>query len=110
MKNKIRHIYDLNQLLKNEKIHAFFESNKFEELLLKIANEDVLSFKNNNEWLKHPPSKAMIFKNTDAVWAKLKSTYFSSFKELVYGDLSNEQDILKTISFIQEKIKLLTGK
>jgi Nucleotidyl transferase AbiEii toxin, Type IV TA system len=58
---KIRHVYDLHQLLLDKEIEAFFESDAFDEMLLKVANDDVASFKNNNSWLQYPPQSAIIF-------------------------------------------------
>jgi hypothetical protein len=59
---KIRHTYDLYQLLKNKELAAFFNSSLFDEMLLKVANDDVSSFKNNNLWLVHHPKEALIFR------------------------------------------------
>lgn len=56
LKKKIRHTYDLHQLLKQKEFLDFFHSTDFEEMLLKVANDDIASFKNNNKWLIHHPS------------------------------------------------------
>jgi hypothetical protein len=52
LNNKIRHIYDIHMLLKDTLIKEFFYSDEFDEMLQKVGNDDVFSFKNNNEWLK----------------------------------------------------------
>ena len=49
LKKKIRHTYDLHQLLKQEEFLTFFHSKAFDEMLLKVANDDIFSFKNNNK-------------------------------------------------------------
>ncbi|MFM7089204.1 MAG: nucleotidyl transferase AbiEii/AbiGii toxin family protein [Bacteroidota bacterium] len=49
LKKKIRHAYDLHKLLKHDELLEFFHAFAFEELLLKVANDDVKSFKNNNK-------------------------------------------------------------
>ncbi len=108
LKNKIRHIYDLHFMLKNNGIQRFFESDEFEKLLVKVAKDDYLSFKSGNEWLRKHPARAMIFKEHDKIWHKLKPTYFSGFAKLVYGKLPDENEILislKTIKTRLEKIK-----
>jgi len=46
---KIWHDYDIHQLLKDEKVQAFFILDDFITMLLKVASDDVQSFKNNNE-------------------------------------------------------------
>jgi len=45
LKNKIRHVYDLNQLLCDQELMNFFKSKEFEIMLLKVAQDDVISFK-----------------------------------------------------------------
>jgi hypothetical protein len=45
LKKKLRHTYDLHQLLQQHEFLAFFHSRDFDEMLLKVANDDVTSFK-----------------------------------------------------------------
>ena len=110
LNNKIRHIYDLNQMLKNKEVKDFFDTNGFDELLVKVANDDMLSFKSGNEWLQNHPTQAMIFKESNDVWNKLKTTYFSSFSKLVYGELPNDNEILETLKTIKERIENINWK
>lgn len=95
LKKKIRHTYDLHQLLQQDEFGLFFLSPAFEDMLLKVAKDDVTSFRNNNEWLKYHPSKALVFKDIDTVWMELKPVYNGSFKNLVYGDLPDEKNYFK---------------
>lgn len=83
LKKKIRHLYDIHQLLLKKEFLDFFYSPQFEEMLLKVANDDVASYKNNNDWLKYHPSKAIIFDKSDKLWEKLKNTYENDFKYMV---------------------------
>jgi hypothetical protein len=53
IKKKIRHTYNLHQLLKLAVFSEFFQSTSFDEMLLKVANDDLVSFRNNNKWLIH---------------------------------------------------------
>jgi hypothetical protein len=61
LKKKIRHTYDLHQLLKHDEFLKFFQSTAFDKMLLKVANDDVTSFRNNNKWLIYHPNEALIF-------------------------------------------------
>lgn len=108
LKNKIRHTYDLHQLLKQDEFLKFFQTTDFDEMLLKVANDDVASFKNNNQWLVHHPSEALLFKDLERVWDKLKSTYSGDFKNLVFGELPKEEAILETLKMIQERLKIIS--
>ena len=108
LKKKIRHTYDLHQLLKQEEFVSFFHSKNFDDMLLKVANDDVASFRNNNKWLNHHPNKALIFKKLEAVWSELKSIYSGDFKNLVYGELPKEEAVLETLKMIQERLKSIS--
>lgn len=107
LNNKIRHIYDIHFLLKDKSINEFFNSNEFEKMMLKVGNDDVFSFKSNNKWLKLPPKSALIFDKPEFTWNKLKNTYKGTFKELVYGELPDENKILETIKAVSNRLKLI---
>lgn len=104
LQKKIRHTYDLHQLLQQEEYFTFFKSLDFDEMLLKVANDDVVSFKNNNGWLENHPSKAIIFGNLEIMWNDLRSTYNGAFKNLVYGVLPNDADVLFTLKTVKERL------
>jgi len=107
LKKKIRHTYDLHQLLKQEEFLEFFNSKNFDNMLLKVANDDVASFRNNNKWLNHHPNEALIFKDLENVWSELKTIYNGEFKNLVYGEFPEEMTILETLKMIRERMKTI---
>lgn len=105
LKNKIRHTYDIHQLLKIPEIHTFFESDEFDRMLLKVGSDDVDSFRNNNDWLPNHPSEALIFKNTREVWRQLEETYKGSFADLVYGNnLPRPEEIVASLERVSQRI------
>lgn len=108
LKKKIRHTYDLHQLLKQDEFLKYFQSTAFDEMLLKVANDDVASFRNNNKWLNYHPVEALIFKDLENVWNELKTIYNGDFKNLVYGALPQEEAILETLKMIQERLKAIS--
>jgi len=108
LKKKIRHTYDLHQLLQQETFIDFFHSTAFDKMLLKVANDDVASFKNNNKWLIHHPIESLIFKDLENVWSELKTIYIGDFKNLVYGELPKENAVLETLKTIQERLKTIS--
>jgi Nucleotidyl transferase AbiEii toxin, Type IV TA system len=104
LKRKIRHIYDLHQLLQQNEFLSFFNSTEFNKMLLKVANDDVLSFKNNNQWLKFHPKEAIMFSQLESIWTEMKPTYNGSFKNLVYGNLPKEEIVFSTLTKIKERL------
>ena len=104
LKKKIRHTYDLHQLLQQEEYATFFDSSSFDEMLLKVGQADVISFKNNNQWLAFHPKDALIFSDTNNVWHELKGVYNGEFKNLVYGTLPNDTQVLETLKRISTRL------
>jgi len=107
LSNKIRHTYDIHMMLKDAELNSFFNSSEFESMLLKVANDDVLSFKNNNKWLSNHPITAMLFSDTESTWNQIKDTYNTSFKELVFGEFPAEDEIMNTLVAVANKLKTI---
>lgn len=108
LKKKIRHTYDLHKLLQQANILEFFNSPAFEVMMRKVANDDAVSFRNNNQWLVQHPSEALIFKDLESVWGELKPVYNSDFARLVYGVLPREVEILQSLDLIRGRLKPIT--
>lgn len=108
LRNKIRHCYDLHQLLKMEEFSNFLDSDEFDSLLLRVGHDDVQSYKNNNAWLANHPKDALIFKDPDKVWAELKGVYGGAFKALVYGELPDETHVLETLKRIKSRLEAVS--
>ncbi len=108
LKNKIRHTYDLHQLLQQKEFFNFLNSSDFGAMLLKVANDDVKSFRNNNEWLVHHPNKSLMFKDLSNVWSQLEATYNGSFRDLVYGDFPSSDVVLYTLESIRERMSAVS--
>lgn len=108
LRNKIRHIYDLHQLLKNPEFLEFFESNAFDQMLIEVGNHDINSFRNNNDWLNFHPKEALLFKEVEKVWKQLQPTYYGNFKLLVYGSFPEEGQMLDTLKKIQKRLQQIS--
>src|SRR5690554_6794551 len=105
LRNKIRHTYDIHLMLKDGKLNTFFQSDEFETMLLRVANDDITNFKNNNEWLTNHPMTTIIFSETADTWNKIKDVYTISFSELVFGEVPPETDILQTLTIVADRLK-----
>ena len=104
LNNKIRHVYDIDKLLDDKEVNTFFNSPEFDKLLLIVANDDVISFKNNNSWLDNHPATAMIYADIENTWSQMRNTYNTTFKELVYGKLPTEEKMTRTLKTVYDRI------
>jgi hypothetical protein len=92
----------------DETLLAFFQSNEFEAMLLKVAQDDVASYINNNQWLVHHPNESIVFADLENTWSQMKDSYTNNFKHLVYGTLPDENLILETLKIIRERLAPIT--
>jgi predicted nucleotidyltransferase component of viral defense system len=104
LNNKIRHVYDIAKLLEDKEVNTFFNSPEFDKLLLIVANDDIISFKNNNSWLENHPATAMIYADIENTWSQMRNTYNTTFKELVYGELPTEEKMTRTLNTVYDRI------
>ena len=105
LRNKVRHVYDIHKLLENETIHTFFNSPAFDEMLLKVANDDVIALKTGITWLSNHPATAILFSDTVNTWNQIQETYNSEFRAFVYGKLPSNNDILETLQKVSNRLK-----
>jgi hypothetical protein len=82
-------------------------STDFDEMLLKVANDDLASYKNNNKWLINHPNEALIFNDLENLWSELKTIYNGEFNNLVYGELPKDEAVLETLKMIQGRLKTI---
>lgn len=105
LSKKIRHVYDLHMMLKDEEIASFFDNKPFDDMLILVGNDDVHGFRNNNRWLSHHPAEALIYQSPAETWDKIRGTYLGSFKDMVTGTLPAEQDLIKTLNRFTQRLK-----
>ncbi|TKT93333.1 nucleotidyl transferase AbiEii/AbiGii toxin family protein [Dyadobacter frigoris] len=110
LRNKIRHVYDLHQLLRQADISEFFDSAGFDQMLHKVALDDEVSFRNNKAWLYFHPSQALLFRQPDQMWTELEGIYNGSFKTLVFGELPDAADVKQTLERIAQRLALIDWK
>ena len=105
LKKKIRHTYDIHQLLQVEEVKEFLHSPEFDKMLVLVAQDDIESLKSNNEWLAHHPKEALLFKDTEKIWSELESTYSNDFRNMVHGTLPQGTEVLASLKIVAERIK-----
>ena len=104
LSRKVRHIYDLHQLLLLSQIQEFLASPAFDTMLQQVGKDDDKSIPNNKEWINQHPSNAIIFKEYTTVWDTVRKIYITTFKELVTGKLPSDEAILAMLRFLADRI------
>ncbi|WP_374950158.1 nucleotidyl transferase AbiEii/AbiGii toxin family protein [Mucilaginibacter sp.] len=103
--NKIRHIYDIHMLLKDPLVAIFFDSDEFDKMLNTVGKDDILTYKNNNDWLSSPPQKAIVYAEPEKTWDAIRQPYRTTFKDLVTGVLPEEEEMIITLKQVSERLK-----
>ncbi|WP_439488790.1 nucleotidyl transferase AbiEii/AbiGii toxin family protein [Algoriphagus sp.] len=104
LKMKIRHLYDLHRILREENIKAFILSSDFEVMINRVGQDDVIGYRSNNSWLYLHPKEALIFADLDGVWKELEPTYSRDFSGLVYGGFPLPQDVLSSMKILADRL------
>lgn len=102
--NKIRHIYDIHALLNDPKTEEFFKGDDFEVMINAVGKDDVMSYRSGTDWLTEHPKTALIYSDPDKTWEQLRGTYNSTFKDLVFGTLPEEADLIMTLKRIHQRL------
>lgn len=84
---KIRHAYDLHQLLQQPALQAFLASPAFETLLAEVRADDARNQEFQGDWATQPLAQARLFADPGQTWQQLVPTYQGAFRQLVYGVL-----------------------
>ncbi|MCF0061329.1 nucleotidyl transferase AbiEii/AbiGii toxin family protein [Dyadobacter sp. LJ419] len=104
LRSKVRHVYDLHQMLGQDDLSDFFNSPDFDQMLYRVARDDRESFRNSNEWLYIPPSEALVFSSLERIWPELAAAYHGSFRTLVFGSLPTDDSVKKSMQRISDRI------
>jgi len=107
LKKKVRHTYDLQRMLSQYELAEFLHSEAFEAMLLKVASDDVNSYRNNHDWLRHHPAEALLFAELPEAWGRMKSTYTGDFSNLVFGELPSEAAVFSTLEKVRDRLKAI---
>lgn len=107
LRDKIRHIYDLHQILtKSDEMIFFLQSDYFFDILRSVTADDRTNKTSNLEWLDRPFGSCQLFGNTEETWASLESVYFSKLEKIVIGELPPPAEIIAAIKLIGERLNV----
>ncbi|RKE52773.1 nucleotidyl transferase AbiEii/AbiGii toxin family protein [Sphingobacterium detergens] len=105
LKKKVKHMYDLHQLLHYKEFQDFLRSDRFFEMMLSVANRDAKSLRNNNQWLRYHPIESLFFSDLEENWLlHFEQIYNDDFSMLVYGKLPMSGQVLETLLLIKERM------
>lgn len=106
---KIRHAYDVHQILQQPAVTAFFASPAFAHLLKEVQADDARNQEFQGDWATRPLTQAQLFADGGRTWARLVPTYQEAFRQLVYGVLPSAEAIGQTLARIGARLQELAA-
>jgi hypothetical protein len=106
LREKIRHVYDICMILRDDGYRQYLLSDEFLEMVEVVANTDRLQFKAGCTWLEHPTSEACLFSNSKETWALISGEFSGNFKDMLYDDdLPADSEVLEVLAQIYQRLK-----
>ncbi len=105
MSVRIRHIYDVCLILKNDEYRYFIASDEFMSLCNICIEDEKAGFFVPSDCFDTPLVDAPLFSRFKDWSSSLNNIYTGAFSDLVYGDLPAMDEIEETFNFIKENLK-----
>ncbi len=100
LRQRIRHIYDVHQLLQLDGMRTFCFSETFFAHLQATLEDDRLSPIGNKDWMKQSIKNCLIFQDPGQIWPQLSPIYNTDFRDMMFGPLPSGELILDTLGFL----------
>ena len=104
--NRIRHLYDICQILKREEHRAFLEGDDFHALCVDCIEDERSGGFEQTAYLEFPLSQAPLFQQFQEWSPALRQTYENVFSQFVYGELPAMREIDETVALIGRCIEI----
>ncbi len=105
LKSKIRHIYDLCMIIRQDNYLKFMNSEKMLEMLRIVEQTDREKFPDAEKWLTHPLHETDLFAHPQQIWSTLSSEFHQSFAALVYdNDLPSNNEVYSMLTAVHSQL------
>jgi hypothetical protein len=101
LSGRIRHLYDICLILREEEYKDFIRSDEFALLCQQCINDEKAGAFEDSGYLESPLAEAPLFLLFEHWRGSLETTYKGIFSNLVYGDLPPMDEITDTLSFLK---------
>lgn len=105
LERKIRHIYDIERILKINGTMEFLFSSNFFSMIINVRNDDASNHEFKGDWINKPLASSLLFSEVDNVWDKIDETYNEEFKPFVYGDFPKQDYIKRALKIVTMRLK-----
>lgn len=110
LENRIRHIYDICMILRDERYRSFIASHEFNETMVLVQETDQSQFKKKSDlWVRWPLNEAPVITDPAGMWSSQKTQLHGDFRRMLYdeGDLPGDDEVLDALLELSERISAL---
>ncbi len=106
LKKKIRHLYDLTMLLRQDVIKNFISSSQFQKMVTQVQQDDSNFFDPGKSLIMKNFKDAPIYKNSKDALEGLRTAYDGQFATLIFSqdDAPDFKEILKALQSIEKNL------
>ncbi|MCP4977975.1 MAG: nucleotidyl transferase AbiEii/AbiGii toxin family protein [Maribacter sp.] len=104
LSGRIRHLYDICQILKHDEYKEFITSENFKMLCNICIKDEKVGFFAHSDCFEKPLASAPLFSEFEDWRISINATYTGIFADLVYGDLPTMDEIVSALQFIKENL------
>lgn len=104
LSGRIRHLYDICLILREDEHRKFIESDEFMPLCKACIADEEAGYFGSTECYQKPLSSAPVFSDFETFRVSLETTYKGVFSGLVYGELPEMDEIERALKFLKEYV------
>lgn len=105
LSSRIRHLYDICQILKHREYRAFLEGDAFHAMCAACIEDERSGMFEHAAHLNAPLGEAPLFSNFKDWSPALRASYENVFADFVYGDLPAISEIEDAVSLIKSRFE-----
>ena len=105
LQQKIRHFYDIHQILASGVISSFLSSNEFKTTIDLVIKDDLANPEFKEDWQGGKLRDVRLFKETDKIFENISAIFHGPFGDMLYNDAETKlADIRKSFAKLHSLI------
>lgn len=106
LQRKVRHIYDIHQMLCRGDLVAFLHSDALFAMLDNVRDDDAKAHVGDKAWLQHPLKACLLFSDTASCWNRIRAVYHAVFRDMVYAaTMPDDEAVVATLEVIRLRLE-----
>ena len=105
LSGRIRHLYDICLILREDEYRQFVTSNDFLPLCQQCIDDEKAGAFDGSSYLENPLSEAPLFSHFEQWRPRLEATYNGIFSNLVCGELPDMDEIVGALVVLEEALQ-----